>query len=979
MGDEAVLRLNFIGDLQGMLDVLEVIHPVIYKIRVHNWRKMRRSRDSKIRETVNWLQQVSDAAYRVMDMVDELQDTRPPAAAKMTRMLPRHAIKKNAMVTKVEETKIKVIELKESHDYYISLEEPANGQQQHRVVDERETGPFFEEASVFGREQDKQRIVALLRSAGRNNTQGPPSCIILPIFGIAGSGKTTLAQLVFNDDARSLQEYNFRVWVYVSPELDFHRIGQSILRQVVSVGGKKEEINDHGSNSYVVGMERIMKCLQELLNGNKVLLVLDDLWEEDSIQLQLLKSMIIFLGDKVDVIVTTCNQAIAWKICTARPYMLNPLGHDTCWELIKKSIRLEEQNEELEKIGLEIASKCWGLPSAAQAIAGMLDSRDPTRWEEVMRTNMWDISVGAYLPSRIMLSTFNLSYMSMPPDLRLCVDYCCNIFPNDHNIGKDDLTHQWIALHLTETFERLSATQVADDYIRRLLDMSFLQTAKSEPARVVEDKGAILFTMHNLAHILTHELRQSKRYSLKTNHCGKLDNDDYARALRCVGCSRMELNNDTFSSKSCLRVLELKESDMQKLPDSICKLRHLRYLKISQFSGLNHLGELVNLVYFDLSDCTGIATLPESFGDLVNLSHIDLSRCHRLSETLEVLRRFVKLVYLDLSFWSCFQGIEKCLGRLTNLEHLNLSNPCCYLSQQHSHLQDIKNVMGKLTKLRYLNLSMCLNHIFYYHKSKEDNLQYIGDCLGGLSSLEHLDLSHNTFLVDLPQILGDLNKLHTLNLSGCIRLKNVGEMKSLKFIALRNCRGLENCKFVVRDIDDDAYSSSNIVQLEDVNCQELQISCLEKVKSKEEAQRIRLVEKQKLEKLKLSWTLDCRRSVEDSALLRELAPPRNLQCLEVNGYNGTCLPEYLGGLTSLQELKIICCKHMIYLPDSIRRLTNLKNLCIFNCPELEKWCQVEDNKKMLAHIPNKNYEEHGSTSRPEIEEDCRPINDMEAE
>uniref|UniRef100_A0ACD5YAW8 Uncharacterized protein n=1 Tax=Avena sativa TaxID=4498 RepID=A0ACD5YAW8_AVESA len=872
----------------------------------------------------------------------------------------------------------------------------------------------------------------MLLSAGRNNTQGPPSCIILPIFGIAGSGKTTLAQLVFNDDAHSLQEYNFRVWVYVSPELDFHKICQSILRQVMLGEGKKEEINDHGSNSDVAGMEHIMKCLQELLNGKKVLLVLDDLWEEDSIQLQLLKSMIIFLVDKVDVIVTTCNQAIAWKVCTAGPYKLNPLGDDTCWELIKKSICLEEQNEELEKIGLEIASKCWGLPSAAQAIAGMLDSRDPTRWEKVMRTDMRDISFGAYLPSRIMLSTFNLSYMGMPPDFRLCVDYCCNIFPNDHNIGKDDLTHQWIALHLIETFKILPATQVAEDYIRRLLDMSFLQTAKSEHARVVEDKGAILFTMHNLVNILTHELRQSKRYSLKTNHCGKLDNDDYARALRCVGCSRMEINNDTFSSKSCLHVLELKESGVQKLPDSICKLRHLGYLKISQFSGLvtlpesfGHLinllhvdlsgcsgitnlpesfgdlihlvhvnlsgcsglvslpesfGKLLNLVYFNLSDCTGIVTLPELFGDLVNLSHIDLSRCHRLSETLEVLKRFVKLVYLDLSFWSCFQGIEKCLGRLTNLEHLDLSNPCCYLAQQHSNLQDIKNAMGKLTKLRYLNLSMCLNPIFYHHQSQEESLQYIQSCISGLSSLEHLNLSHNSFLFDLPQSLGDLNRLHTLNLSGCIRLKKVGEMKSLKFIALRNCQGLESCKFVVRVVDDDdTYSSSNIVQLEDVNCQELQISCLEKVKSKEEAQRIRLVEKQKLEKLKLSWTLDSIRLVEDSDLLGKLVPPPNLQCLEVNGYNSTCLPDYLGDLTSLQELKIICCKQLIYLPDSIQKLTNLENLCIFNCPELEKWCQLEDNKKMLAHIPNKNYEEHGINSRPEIKEDCRSINDVEVE
>ncbi|XP_044963995.1 uncharacterized protein LOC123424441 [Hordeum vulgare subsp. vulgare] len=204
-------------------------------------------------------------------------------------------------------------------------------------------------------------------------------------------------------------------------------------------------------------------------------------------------------------------------------------------------------------------------------------------------------------------------------------------------------------------------------------------------------------------------------------------------------------------------------------------------------------------------------------------------------------------------------------------------------------------------------MSMCLNPIFHYHQSKEDRLQYIGECIKGLSALEHLDLSHNIFLSGLPESLSDdLNKLQTLNLSGCIRLKKVGELESVKCITLRNCRGLESCSFVVCVDDLAPYISSNIVQLEGVNCQELQISRLENVRSKEEVRRIKLVEKEKLEKLKLGWTLGSLRSVEDSALLEELVPTNTGQCLEIHGYNGICLPEYLTGLTSLRELKIVC-------------------------------------------------------------------------
>ncbi|SPT15762.1 unnamed protein product [Triticum aestivum] len=521
-------------------------------------------------------------------------------------------------------------------------------------------------------------------------------------------------------------------------------------------------------------------------------------------------------------------------------------------------------------------------------------------------------------------------------------------------------------------------------------------------------ESATLFTMHNLLHDFAKEFLNSFTYCLAINYHGKPDEkyDSNLRAMRCVGCRELEITGDLFSRNKGLRVLELTESSVLKLPYSIWQLKHLGYLKISEFSGLvtlpESLGDLTNLLHIDLSGCSGLlnlpksfgklirlvhvnlsgcsglAALPESFEDLVNLLHINLSGCHRLSEILEVLRKLDKLVHLDLSFWSCFEGIGKCLAGLTNLEHLNLSNPCCHLAQHRSHLQELKDAVAKLTKLRYLNLSMCLNPIFYHHKSQDESLQFITDCVKGISSIEHLDLSHNTFLFGLPESLGDLNRLHTLNLSGCIRLKKVAAMKSLKFLSLWNCQGLESCSFVVWVDEDAPYISTNIVQLEGVSCQELQISCLENVRSRVEAQRIKLVEKQKLQKLKLSWTLDSHRSVEDSALLGELVPPHTVQCLEVNGYSGTCLPEYFGDLTSLQELKIVSCKQLKSLPDTMQKLTGLKDLCIFDCPELEKWCQVEENKKMLAHIPNKNYEEPASTSRQEIEEDDRSGNEVEA-
>ncbi|KAM3393054.1 hypothetical protein ACQJBY_013962 [Aegilops geniculata] len=464
IGDEAVVRLNFTADLRDMLEALEAIQPFLDKAEMQLFRL-------RIVAPVRWPQHVCSAAYKTIDTVDELQDARSQPATTMTRMLPRLAIMKDAMATEVQETKELVMWAREQ--WRLFSEYMAKNNMLQKYIEERKTGPVFEEAMILGRGSDKERIISTLLCSTEPNIM-QEQITILPIFGLAGIGKTTLAQMVFND-TRSLQGYDFRVWVHVSPHFDFHTIGKSIIC-LVSGRPRSPGRKINLSSSEVEGMESIMKRLHKLLDGKKVLLVLDDLWEEDPIQLQLLKSMLAFLGDKMDVIVTTCNQAIARKICTVEPYRLNRLSDDICWEIIKEPIRFEGGEQELEKIGREITSKCWGVPSIA---------RDAMNWKRIKDTR----NIMAFDSARLALSTFELSYRSMPPDLRLCFAYYCEIFPTGHSIVKDDLVHQWIALHLIQPSEILSAAQIAEEHISRLQDLSFLQTAERD---------------HGLQHFLNH-------------------------------------------------------------------------------------------------------------------------------------------------------------------------------------------------------------------------------------------------------------------------------------------------------------------------------------------------------------------------------------------------------------------------------------------------------------------------------------------
>ncbi|KAL4631824.1 hypothetical protein ACB092_04G005300 [Castanea dentata] len=59
------------------------------------------------------------------------------------------------------------------------------------------------------------------------------------------------------------------------------------------------------------------------------------------------------------------------------------------------------------------------------------------------------------------------------------------------------------------------------------------------------------------------------------------------------------------------------------------------------------------------------------------------------------------------------------------------------------------------------------------------------------------------------------------------------------------------------------------------------------------------------------------------------------------------LPEWLGNLSSLQELYIVGCKYLVHLPtnEALQCLTKLKTLMIYECPELS----IERSK--IDHIP----------------------------
>jgi hypothetical protein len=91
------------------------------------------------------------------------------------------------------------------------------------------TTSLVEESSIFGRDDDKEAIInSLLSDGASGNEMG-----VIAIVGMGGIGKTTLAQLVYNDD-RLNEHFDLKAWVCVSDPFDVFMVMKTILEAVGS-------------------------------------------------------------------------------------------------------------------------------------------------------------------------------------------------------------------------------------------------------------------------------------------------------------------------------------------------------------------------------------------------------------------------------------------------------------------------------------------------------------------------------------------------------------------------------------------------------------------------------------------------------------------------------------------------------------------------------------------------------------------------
>ncbi|CDP20468.1 unnamed protein product [Coffea canephora] len=458
--------------------------------------------------------------------------------------------------------------------------------------------------NVVGRSGDESKIVKMLLTPSERVVS------VIPIAGMGGLGKTTLAKSVYNS-TKIDENFGIKSWVCVAREIKivemFKLILESLTRTKVEVDGR----------------EAIVQETRGKLGEKIFLLVLDDVWNcEQGLWSDFFTTLLGLSTTKGSwCILTTRLQPVANAVLrhlqmNDGPYFLGKLSGDECWSIIKRKVLAgEEVPKELEAIQEQILRRCDGLPLAASLIGGLLLNNRREKWHSII--------------DQILKVSFD--HLS-PPSVKKCFAYC-SIFAQDTELGEDELIEHWVAegFVLPNQENTRMMEEREDEYLRILLQSSLLEK--------VADKRSTYYKMHDLVNdfaksVLNPKCSSQDRYLALHSYEEMEENvrRNKAASIRSLFLQIWGgISPDMLSRFKHLHVLKLFGYFVMFLPSLIGKLLHLRLLNISS-SGITSMPEslckLCNLQTLTMRDRALEGGFPKRMSDLISLRHLNYYHYH---------------------------------------------------------------------------------------------------------------------------------------------------------------------------------------------------------------------------------------------------------------------------------------------------------------------------------------------------------------
>ncbi|KDO36365.1 hypothetical protein CISIN_1g047511mg [Citrus sinensis] len=309
----------------------------------------------------------------------------------------------------------------------------------------------------------------------------------------------------------------------------------------------------------------LQEKLKNQMSRKKFLLVLDDVWNENY----------------------SDWDSLSLPFEAGAPGCQIILTKDDCLQVFTQhclGMRDFSMQQSLKDISEKIVIRCNGLPLPAKTLVGLLrGENDP-------------------LVSCDIIPALRLSYHYLSPNLKRCFAYC-SLFPKNYEFHEEEVTLLWMAegfpYHI-DTKEQIQ--DLGHKFLHELYSRSSFQQSSSDPCR---------FLMHDLINDLA-------------QWAGDLDGIKMFEPF-------FEFENlqtflplpNSFGDLKHLRHLDLSETDIQILPESVNTLYNLRTLMLQKCNQLakmcSDMGNLLKLHHLDNSDVDASEEIPKGMGKLACL------------------------------------------------------------------------------------------------------------------------------------------------------------------------------------------------------------------------------------------------------------------------------------------------------------------------------------------------------------------------
>ncbi|KAJ6361185.1 hypothetical protein OIU78_001762 [Salix suchowensis] len=457
-----------------------------------------------------------------------------------------------------------------------------------------------------------------------------------------------------------------------------------------------------------------------------------------------------------------------------------------------------------------------------------------------------------------------------------------------------------------------------------------------------------------------------------------------------------------------LHVLVLSDWGIEEVPSLIEKLKHLKYLDLSnnKMQALsNSITNLVNLQVLKLNGCWYLKELPRGINKLINLRHLDLCG------SLEYMPRGIgKLT--SLQTLSCFvvaknkSSKSKMVGGLDELSRLNelrgsleikvkgYERDSCISEFEGAKLEDKQYLQSLTINWENIDFDIDLDSDIDIDTDMDSDIDLYDkmlQCLQPNSSLQELEVEGYGGK-RFPSWLSNLSNLVRICVNVCTRLEHIPPLDgipsleelwimymynleyidsegvggkevskffpSLKKLVIRKCPRLKGwwkeSRGEMKDDSDESTVEEELIMLSFPRLSSLGISKCPNLTSMplfptlDEGLWLR-----RSSSMPLQQTMKMKPPVSSSSSSSFIRPLSNLKRLYISSIDDMeSLPEVgLQNLSSLQELDIAYCPRLKSLPLHGQGVPSLQKLVINRCPILKSLSESK-SQEMIPYLPS---------------------------